>query len=264
MSLSSHNIRIASIDFGVGNFAHFIQDCSVESLKQSQKDYNSLSKIQKKPVLSPQTETIIKNILMNGVPISYGVDEIVEKNKRKTFTCEIRRAVILFLESMFFLWSTCDIFVLEIQYAKRGAANFTAIKLAELVFGYFATKFPGKEIVFFPSRYKTQCFDSSKKTKPERKKFTIEFGKEICTWKNDTDLLEILKLSSSLKRKRNVKFDDYFGPFINSQEHTRRLAKRLIETKMRGEPIQKLDDVFDSMLQCEAYKFRVLVCNLKL
>jgi hypothetical protein len=145
---------------------------------------------------------------------------------------DVRRALFSHLEKFRSLWDICNVFVIEQQYFNtftpkgrktRGTeANVKAIKIAEGVLAWFLINYPEREIEYFGSQYKTQMLGAPDKlNKPQRKKWSVE--------KTITDFERLGK------------------------------DKELEHLRKRKKQKQKLDDMCDAYVQCQAYKFRFLI-----
>jgi hypothetical protein len=150
------------------------------------------------------------------------------------YTIQLRKKVIETLDGVIQENPVKDILqttvLIEQQYfntysfgkkTKKGTeANIKAIKVAETVTTYFLIKLNGCNVVHVPSSLKTKALGApAKLTKPQRKKWAIEKAMELLSSRGDTATLDFL-------------------------------------TRMKKVRKQKLDDVCDAMLQCEAWKLQ--------
>lgn len=264
-------IRACSIDIGRCNFAQYIEDFDPDVITELEKRYAKLPKKYQrrvKGVMNPEVAQILKEVAMSGTRVSTGVYD---------FTTEVgqgldiaaRLGLLAHLARFESLWDTCDIFVIEQQFfnatafggrKKRGAssgANVDAIKVGEATFMWFLEKYPFKTICYFGSQFKTQIFGAPlKMSKPERKKWVTKKAEEFYRLRGDQDMINLFELAESVKRKR-IKTEERVQSFKDQfpcyDEDTQELADKIICEK------QKLDDVGDACVQCQAFKFRTMV-----
>ena len=231
-------IRIASFDIGLRNFAQYVEEVDVATIQKLNTRYKSLpAKLQRrvKGQMNDAIREILDELFMCGKRIELGVYDLnVCDDADPPYEMDARRSVIAHLESFRDVFNTCDIIVIEQQYfstftpgkLKKTAgteANVKAIKIAESVMSWFLIRFPYKEVVFFGSQFKTQTLGAPDNlTKPQRKKWSIEKATDILTKRGDVYALDCMKRSKKIGK-------------------------------------QKQDDVCDALIQCQAYKFRVLV-----
>jgi len=229
-------LRICSFDIGIVNFAQYIESVKIKEILRLVGHYQSLpAKIRNERI--PKSSALIDirdAVCLIGRRKSFGVynlDPVGEKNP--PYTNLTRKEVIAHLERHKSKFDKCDVFVIEQQYfstfsfgrRKNGTeANVKAIKVAECVHTWLEINYPFKIINTFPSMNKTQILGAEPKlTKAQRKTWAVKKSRSIYQDRND---------QSSINR-----YDSY------------KKSK------------QKQCDVSDAMLQCQAYKFRMLVCD---
>lgn len=235
-------ITIGSIDIGLKNFAQCVEKVDLNKINAIEKKYSSLPKHLQKRVIgntAPEIEEILQETFLSGELVDCGVynlNSVETEENSKLFEIQNRMLVFKHLDTFRGLWQKCDIVLIEQQYfssmpskfgkGKTGGteANIRAIKIAECVLSWFLIRFPFKEITFFGSQYKTQLLGAPNSlTKPQRKKWSVEKATKILQDRNDTHTLEKMKISKKSK--------------------------------------QKQDDVCDTIIQLQAYKFRCLIGN---
>jgi len=231
-------LRIASFDIGKRNFAHYIED----------RDFKELLKMKGKQIKN--------DFLKGGKTIELDVVNLCEKKNR--YNDSIRRNMIQYLDSKYEIFSTVDIFVIEQQFfssfgrKKTAQANVDAIKIGECVSTYFTLNFPDAEVVTFSSTFKTQSLNAPKKmNKIQRKKWAVDKAKEIFRSRGETDMCNIYDYIEDNFKKRcdPIKIQAQLKTISDGYQE---FAKKVLVGK------QKLDDISDSMLQCQAYLMSIL------
>jgi hypothetical protein len=241
---------IASFDIGVKNFAQYVEETDLEKLEILSKKYHekipSALKKRVKTILTPDISAILEEMFLIGERKEMGVydltrdvpsgmvgEESSNEGGDQNYDMESRRNIFKHLEKYRVLWDICDMFMIEQQYfnmttfgpkgakkTKGGDANVKAIKIAETVASWFLIMYPTKKVIFFGSQYKTQSLGAEDGlTKPQRKKWSVEKAVDILTKRQDEYALDFMKRSKKISK-------------------------------------QKQDDVCDTLIQCQAYKFR--------
>lgn len=232
-------IRIASFDIGKKNFAFYVEDCSSELILKLNATYSKLPKNLQRRVKGPmnqQIQNIVSQLCNDGKRVEMGVFDIRADKESNTLDIQTRANMQKLLKEYESLWDSCDIFVIEQQYfnisngkkSKATGANVDAIKLAEICAGWLIEKYhPFKTIIEFGAMYKTQTMGAPDNlTKPQRKKWSIEFGTKIFESRNDQEGIDILNSKKNSKGKK-----------------------------------QKQDDVYDCVIMTQAYKFRKMIIS---
>jgi len=227
-------IRIANFDIGKKNFAHYVEDANVKVLEKCKSSYQSLPKKDQrrnKGEMCPTIHSILKTMYKYGKSVHMGVYDLRYDKTVDQLDVQTRKNIITHLNDHKWLWDTCDYIVVEQQFfntysggkKKAGTgANVDAIKIAEDVFIWFLINYPNKKIELFGSQYKTQMLGAPEKlTKYQRKRWSIIEGTFILTLRDDQETL--------------------------------------LKTKSYKKGGQKLDDVFDCMTMCQAYKYKYFV-----
>lgn len=264
-------IRIASFDIGKKNFAQYIEDADIATLKKLEGEYSSLPKKFQRRVKGPMTEnisSILRRLYLSGMKVQTGVYDLRDDKTSDKLDLQTRLNLLQHLESYMDLWRTCDIFIIEQQYfrtwsgrSKRSAgteANVDAIKMAEATFMWFLNEFPFRDVVYFGSQNKTQILGAPwKMTKTQRKKWAEKKAEEIYHLRSDEGMIELFALRDRIFRKR-INTEEKVQSFLSSlpkkyPKDCYQLAEKLVRER------QKLDDVGDACVQCQAYKFRSMV-----
>ena len=263
-------MRLASFDIGKKNFAHYVELLSekdIEILDGLREEYSSLPKKQQRRVKGPMNDeiaSILHRVCMTGTRVQIGVYDLREDKESTTLDMETRRNILMHLDNYRELWINCDRIIIEQQFfrtsiykGKGTEANVDAIKIGELVLGWFLNEFPHKEISYFGSQNKTLILGAPYNLdKSGRKKWAIVKSEEIYRARKDEDMIEIFDLKDRIFRKRlntPKKCEEFLSSCKAISEDCRALAKRMIYDR------QKLDDVFDCLVQLQAYKFRAMV-----
>jgi hypothetical protein len=139
---------IASFDIGVRNFAFAIVDDVVPT------DHRS-----------PQLRVIYtENIDLADAQGQYSFTHLIDV-----------------LDAFRALWHQCAVILIEQQMQHRHATNVKALKVSQHVVMYFHMLFHSFSermkplIIEFPAYYKTQMFCRVKMTKPQRKRWAVEY-----------------------------------------------------------------------------------------
>lgn len=232
-------IVIGSIDIGRRNMAHYVERCLIIDLIDLNQRYTSLPVKLRRRVKGPMNshiEDMLTDLYRSGERISIGVDDICTVEKAKgtgdpAYDRETRLNLLAYLEKHRYLWDICDIIVIEQQYfstftpkGRRGKtteANVKAIKVGEGVIMWFLTQYPMKDVCCFGSQFKTQLLGSP------------------------NSLTKYQRKKWAIEKAKSI---------LNDRGDT-----EILETfKSRK---QKLDDVSDALIQCQAYKLRHIVWN---
>ncbi len=237
-------IRIASFDVGIRNFGQYIEEIETDEILTLAKEYDSLPKKYQRRVkgmMNDHIEDILEKMFIQGECIQCGVYDLTTD---EDLTINTRRNLFGHLNNFKELFASVDIIVIEQQFfstfspaafgkfkKKSGTeANVKAIKFAECVASWFLMNFIDKEIAFFNSTYKTNILGAPDgMTKPQRKKWSVEKFNEILQKRNDNNTQDIL---NKTKKMRNG-----------------------------AGKLQKLDDICDAALQCQAYKYKYLIAQ---
>lgn len=235
------SVTIGSVDIGIKNFAQCVEKVDLNKILELEKKYSLLPKKIQGRIIGlndPRVDEILNDVFMSGEIIDCGVYDLsVSDEPDPPYEVEGRKALFEHLEKYKELWSKCDIIIIEQQFfstftpgggfkkskGKNSEANIKAIKIAENVMSWFLIRFPFKEVMFFGSMYKTQVLGAPKDlTKPQRKKWSIVKATEILEMRGDIYTLDKMKRSKKINK-------------------------------------QKQDDVCDTIIQLQAYKYRCLV-----
>ncbi len=232
-------LRIASIDIGRKNFAHYVEDVCLDGphgIFALEKRYKALPKAMRRRVKGPlqgEMKDIISRVCETGTTVHYGVVDLREDPENKKLDVPTRYNLFKYLYSLRHIWETCDAVLIEQQYfstftpkgrrGKKTEANVDAIKLAEVCWSFFALVCPPHELLFYGSTNKTQIMGAPQGlTAYRRKRWSVIKMKEILEQRRETAVLTALE---TLKKSRK----------------------------------QKLDDIADCLVQAQAFKFQKMV-----
>jgi hypothetical protein len=232
---AENQLRTAHFDIGTKNFAFYVEDADKATLTDLKERYHSLPKKNRRRIKGPMNddiEAILDDLYTNSTTVEARVNNVRVDAEDASFTIDTRKSLFQYLTKYKQLWSTIDTFVIEQQFfntftmrgKKKGGteANVTAIKVAECLVSWLLIHYPTANISFFGSQFKTQTLGCPDKTpKPQRKKWSTAKGREILERRKETDIIS--------------KFDTLASVG------------------------QKLDDVCDCIIQCQAWKFREMV-----
>jgi len=96
----------------------------------------------------------------------------VETNSKNMM--EIYKKIHAYLDSLEYVWSSVDVFLIEQQMSTGKIYNVKALKISQHILAYFMIRHPSKKILEFGANYKTACFGVAFRKKKERKDWSIE------------------------------------------------------------------------------------------
>lgn len=268
-SIISIMVRIASFDIGRCNFAQYIEEFDSEVINELKTKYSELPKNKQRRVKGEMNEDIseiLNKIVLSGKRISTGVYNFTKSNDQG-LDKNTRLELLNHLSKFKYIWDDCDIFIIEQQFfntpgfgrtSAGSGANIDAIKMGESTYMWLLDRYPEKEITYFGSQFKTQIFGAPwKQTKLERKNWAVQKAIEIYNKRQDQEMITLFNLAEDIKGKRlttlEKNIDEYKEKYLCEDDDTKDLFNKIILEK------QKLDDISDSMIQCQAYKYRKMV-----
>lgn len=238
-------IWLASFDIGKKNFAFCIEEVDIKMLESIQ-NIPSYDRYSADYTMTPEMKKIMDTVFRSGKILIYKNTDISSvKNNAKSksyFDYEYCHNMTDLLNSYTRYWDMCSGFIIEEQMGFRKRYNSMALKLGQHCFSYFAVCYGRfKPITVFPSYHKTTILGAPRtkvltktgKVKwktlgdTQRKKWSIEIAKNILTLRNDVDTLSMYN-------------------------HTRK----------KGVRKPKMDDVSDTLLQLQAFKYMIFVDNI--
>lgn len=208
-------LTLTLFDIGTKNLAVYSEHADIDVLKKLRKEYQALPKSHKRRVkgqMNSDIKRILREIYKSSKAVHMNTTDLMPGVKNPDYTVEVRLKLIEFLESNRNLWAKSDIIVLEQQYycsftpkGKKGKgteANVKAIKAAEGIFMWFLINYPGKEIEYFGSTYKTQMLGAPDSlTKSQRKRWSDEKAKEIAVLRGDEVMEQFFETFKQKKKK---------------------------------------------------------------
>jgi hypothetical protein len=272
MNKTKKKLRIASFDIGKKNFAQYIEEMYIEKLNEIKEKYKSLPKKLQRRVkgdMNEKIEEILKELFLSGKRIQAGVYDLRDDKTSQTLDLKTRRNIVNHLMKFSKIWNSCDIIIIEQQFfrawnvrGKRTAgsqANVDAIKIGEAVLTWFISNYPTKIIEYFGSQNKTQILGAPwRLNKAKRKKWAEVKTLEICELREDQDMINLFKLQDSIYKKRlnnEEKIQHFLNLFEFKCEHSKYLAEKIVRER------QKLDDVSDTVVQLQAYKYKKFIAE---
>jgi len=272
--METQTCRIVSFDIGKKNFAQYVEDFSLHELINLRQEYLKIPKEKRKKIRNPlgsESANILNKIYLGGKRIQTGVYDLRHDRSSNELDLKTRINILQHLERFFDLWETCNIIVIEQQYfkttgrsGKRGKgteANVDAIKIGELVLTWFLTTFMFKEIRYFGSQFKTQILGAPLGLNDsQRKRWAKNKAEEIYVMRDDRDALSLWKLERLVYRKRIGENEDKIQHYLSQFEGTGNDVKEMASKIVRDR--QKLDDIGDACIQCQAYKFREFILEM--
>jgi hypothetical protein len=174
-----NNIWIATVDPGKKNFAFIIQEIDLDkfnAIKFVNKDDRYNEDGTHTRAFKSNIRDICKCskvILWKNVDITCGT--------KKYFDDKLLYELTSVLDSFKDYWDKCHYVIIEEQMAFGTKHNTMAIKVAQHTQSYFIFNyFRFKTIVMFQAYHKTKVLGALKGiTKPQRKKWSVEFVKEL-------------------------------------------------------------------------------------
>lgn len=232
-------VRILSFDIGKKNFAWYIEDADVYGLSKLNEEYSNLpGKLKRRALgpMNPKVLGILNKLYSWSNRVDMGVVDLRSSNEDK-WDVQGRKNLFKFLSSKYPIFSTCDVIVIEQQYfntftqRKRGikkspgnGANVDAIKIAEDLLAWCMLRMSHIEVEVFSAMYKTHMLGASDSlSKAQRKKWTDDKARDVFRLRGDDDALD-----------------------------------QLFNTK-KGK--QKTDDICDTVMQCQAFKYKMYVAD---
>ena len=208
---------IASIDIGKRNFAQYIEEFNVDELEELNRQYNLLpTNLQRraKGVMNDEIINLLQKVCLNGTRLQTGVYDLTA-NDDDVLDMQTRRNILGHLETYREWWDKCDKIIIEQQYfrghpqrnGRRGGgteANVDAIKIGELVLGWFIAMYPNLDINYFSSMYKTQILGAPDNLdKSGRKNWATDKAEAIYRARDDTDMIDLYNLIGGLPSHKN-------------------------------------------------------------
>ena len=206
-------IWLASFDIGKKNFAFYIEEINLKQLK----DIENISKFKRYNLdgtCAPDFRKILDSVYMNGKKILLkNVDLTAGTNKNKYFDIELCHNLIGVLDEYSEYFDNVSYVIVEQQMSFGKKVNTMALKLGQHCESYFLFKYGRfKEVIEFPSYYKTQVLGAEKLKKTTktgktsykavdksiRKKWAIDEASTILAEREDFDTLsELISMKKS-------------------------------------------------------------------
>lgn len=217
MSGNENNIIwIASFDIGKKNFAFYIEEINLKNLNEV-KNISKLKRYNLDGTCTSEFQKILDSVYMNGKKILLkNVDLTMGTNKKKYFDIELCHNLIGVLDEYSEYFDNVSYVIVEQQMSFGKKVNTMALKLGQHCESYFLFKYGRfKEVIEFPSYYKTQVLGAEKLKKTTktgkisykavdktiRKKWAIDEASTILAEREDFDTLSEL---TSMKKSDDV------------------------------------------------------------
>jgi len=227
--------RIASYDPSIRNFAYIIEDSDTTRFVPERKKYLSLPKAQQRKyrgTMNKTIERILKRVSDNGLIVHYDKQDFADeqsenqgnkKSKKKTkqvqLTMSVRKRFLQYLDVNKAMILSCDEHVIETPFntfGKKAMSNIAVIKMTELLVAWLLMKEVSEDnIVLVQTSAKTDVLDAPRKLSYDKRK----------KW-------AIMKGQEILQARED---DVEVMEEINTEK--------------------KKDDIYDCIVQCQAYKF---------
>jgi hypothetical protein len=232
-------MRIASFDIGVRNFSFCVEEFDVEELKgvfsSGLELYNENGTVTDE--MAMQLEIVYgcgKLLLHENVDISITdasgkPSSKQKKSERVYFDRKVLDNLTIVLQQHNEILKTCDTILIEEQMAFGQRINILAVKLAQHCYSYFVLAFPHMQVIYFPAYYKTQVLGCPK-VRNSNGRWVAAPQKDRKKWSAE--------LAEEILRQR----DEITG------------AENMAKKKKR-------DDLGDTLLQIQAYKYMTYVQN---
>jgi hypothetical protein len=229
-------VWIASFDIGKKNFAFYIEEINLKELQEI-KNIPKIKRYKIDGTCTDEFENIIKSVYMNGKKILIkNIDLTVGTDKNKYFDIELCHNLIDTLDNYAEYFDNVSYIVVEQQMSFGKKVNTMALKLGQHCESYFLFKYGRfKEIIEFPSYYKTQVLGSEK-----IKKITK-------TGKTSYKAID--------KTKRKKWAIDEASMILAEREDFHTLSEIT--------SIKKSDDVSDVIIQLQAFKYLYFIDKIK-
>lgn len=200
-------IWCASFDIGKKNFSFYIEEMNINSFS----NLSSINRLLRYNVDgSPTVEMseLLNRVFLNGKKILLKNSDITNNcEKGKYLDPELFHNMTDLLDSYKEYWDRCSIIVIEQQMSFGKKNNTMALKLGQHCYSYFQFNYGRfKEIVEYPSYYKTQILGAKKEMKKLkngkitykavekniRKKWSVEKALEILHLRGDNETIDFV------------------------------------------------------------------------
>lgn len=193
-------VWVASFDIGKKNFAFCIEEFSITDLEGIENIHRN-ERYHKDGTLKVPFAKIVHRVCSTGKIIMLEHFDLTENTKlEKSLDPMVLMNLTVFLDQYKEYWEQCTTFLIEQQMGFGRKQNTMALKIGQHCFSYFLFHFAMfKQVVEFPSYYKTQILGAPKKsTKHQRKMWSVEEAMRILLDREDNDTLK--KITDRKKR----------------------------------------------------------------
>ncbi len=216
---------LASFDIGKKNFCIYIEEIDTNTIKKIKNiDIKNRYNIDGSP--TKEMYDILEKVYMNGKIIFHkNYDLTNNTEKKKYLDREIYHNMIYVLDDLLKYFDKCTYFVVEEQMFFKGKNNKMAVKLGQHCQSYFYFKYGHfKTIIEFPAYHKTHILGCkkldngiTKKGKTKYKNVDKPARKKWAIEKAKEVVLLRNEKSDILEKKRGTKLDDLSDTLIQLQ-----------------------------------------------
>lgn len=219
---------IASFDIGKKNFAFCIERFDEKTLSSISCNPITSKRYNPDGSCTTEMENVLDQVCSNGDILLYKNLDLTKQSKVKGSSLDkkIFSNMTEVLKRYDEYWEDCSVFLIEQQMSFGKKLNLMAIKLAQHLYSYFSIFHPDKEIIEFPAYNKTKVLGAPK----------IKTGSKY-------------KAMSKPQRKK-------WSVMRTTQILEDRGEEDMIKDMLW---LNKQDDVSDTLLQLQAYKYMTFV-----
>lgn len=165
---------VASFDIGKRNFAIYVESFSVDEL---------ILKKQKRKEELPK----------RGVCVFFELIDLVGEKEAQIGDVEFKRRFFNIIVERNEIFKYCTHFIIERQFTHPKQINHDALLISHFLSCFLLLLYPKASQEFIQSAQKTRTFSTVKMTKPERKKFTVDFCSKTAVFKGNNKLVDFFK-----------------------------------------------------------------------
>jgi len=232
---SDNIIHIASFDIGKLNFVFYIEEVDLDGI-QNIKNIPKEKRYNTNGTPTEEFNTILEEVYKNGKKILIKKYDLTTKDvdKEKYFDFNLCYNMVDVLDEYVEYWENVDIIIVERQMSFRKKINTMALKLGQHCESYFINKYGRNKIIIeFEAYYKTQILGA------EKTLITTKTGRR--SYKNMTDY-----------QRKKWAIEEAFSVLSLRDDY---------ETMSEIGSIKKKDDLSDTIIQLQAFKYLYYIDN---